>query len=778
MFAEIIVDIKTSCENKCFDYEIPTNLVSFLKKGMGVIVPFGTKNNYRLGYVLNIKKQSSFATKQIVEILNRTLFINDELFLIADKILETPFVTKTIVYKTIIPFVFLFSYKKKVNIQQANLVPSDIIIYLQKKKYHLSLKDPLFDKPLFKQLIKQQSLQITNIIQAKNKPKKIFLYSLQIENLQNSNLTIKEKNFIQQFQKKINNYNTKKELLKFASSYIINKLLQKKILNKTKKNIVNSSTNISSFIWGFFPDINLNVSQNSIWNQINCSFYQTYLLVYEEYNDKIAIYLKLIVENIKQKKQTLILLPEIILIQPLVACIKKILPNLKIAVLHHKLNNESFLEQNQQIKDLKVHLVIGSRSAIFVPFHQLGGIIIDEEHDESLIEKEKTPFYDTRELAQIRAIYHHIPLILTSRTPSLESVYQIQKKKYQLLRFPVMPKTSNIQLIDMKEELKKGNFEPFSDILFQNLKKAIKNKQKTLLFINAKGFSSFLLCRLCSYVFKCRRCQQNMTWFLHKNILKCRFCHHIENFSKKCFRCQQTSIRAVSFGIEYIEKILKEKFFSAKIIRLDSDTIKNNKKYEKILTIFRKKDIDILLGTEMIAKNLTIPSIYLVGIITADILLNTPTFKATEKTFQLLAKITKYNNYSNPIIVQSYNTQHYALQTILNYDLKTFYQKALQERKLSQNPPFWFVSKILISHNNFFKSSQIATNIKEHLHNYHKQEIKVFGPSVTNIKKKNNLYRFVLILKYKEWPLNLNFIIEKKLQQDAYILFDRFANII
>lgn len=724
MFAEIIVDIKTSFESQCFDYEIPTNLVSFLKKGMGVIVPFGKKNNYRLGFVLNIKEQSLRATKQIVKILNRTIFINDELFLIADKILETPFVTKTIVYKTIMPFVFLFSYKKKVNIQQENLVPSEIKIYLQKKKYHLSLKDPIFNKPLFKQLVKQQSLQITNIMQ--------------------------------------------------ANSYVIDKLLQKKILNKIEKNIINSSTNI----WGLFSDIDLTISQNSIWNQINFKCYRTYLLVYEKCKDKIAIYLKLIIENIKQKKQTLILLPEIILIQPLVTFIKEILPNLQISVLHHKLNNESFIKQNQRIKDLQVHLVIGIRIAIFVPFHQLGGIIIDEEHDESLIEKEKTPFYDIRELAQVRAIYHHIPLILASRTPSLESVYQIKKKKYQLLRFPIISKISNIKLIDMKEELKKGNLEPFSNILFQNLEKAIKNKQKTLLFINAKGFSSFLLCSLCSYVIKCHKCQQNMTWFLHKNILKCNFCHHIENFSKKCFRCHQTSIRAVSFGIEYIEKILKEKFFSAKIIRLDSDTIQNNKKHEKILNIFQQKDIDILLGTEMIAKNLTIPSIYLVGIITADILLNTPTFKSSEKTFQLLAKITKYNNYSEPVIIQSYNTQHYALQTILNYDLKTFYQKALQERKLSQNPPFGFVSKILISHKNFFKSFQIATNIKEHLYNYYKQEIKVFGPSATNIKKKNNLYRFLLILKYKEWPLDLNFIIEKKLQQDAHLLFDRFANII
>ncbi|KND62664.1 replication restart helicase PriA [Candidatus Phytoplasma phoenicium] len=778
MFAEIIVDIKTSYVNQCFDYKIPANLISRLKKGMGVIVPFGIKEHYRLGYVLKIKTQSVWATKQIVDIVDQTFFINEELFLIADKMLETPFVTKTIVYRTIIPSIFSFSYKKKVIIKQENLVPSEIKTYLKKKKYYLAFKDSLFNNVLFQQLIKQQILEIIIVLKEKYQSKQNWVYTLKLENLPKTTLTTKQKNCLQHFQEQAIVVKTQKEMFKFASTHIINQLLQKKIISKNKQNIRKPSPQIASSIVVSLPEIPLTTSQSDIWHKINSHCYQTYLLVYEEEHDKIAIYLKCIVDKIQQQKQILILLPEIILIQPLFDILQTKLPTIKIAVLHHQLNNENDWEQRQQISSQQVHVVIGNRSAIFVPLERLGALIIDAEHDDSFIEKEKIPFYDVRELAQTRAIYHHIPLILTSMTPSLESVYQIQQKKYQLLRFPVKSKKTKFHLIDMKEELKKGNLEPFSHILFQNLIKTIHKQQKTLLLINAKGFSSFLLCRVCSYIAKCVQCKQKMTWFLHKNILKCCFCHRQESFSANCPRCQQATLKSVSFGIEYIEKFLKEKLPLVKILRLDSDMLSSHKKYEKIITLLQKKNIDILLGTEMIVKNLAIPDFHLVGILMADLLLNAPTMKSSEKTFQLLTKITKYNNFTQPVFIQSYQSQHYIFQTLAYDDFKTFYQKALQERKLSQNPPFWFISKILISHKNFYQLLQIALNLKVHLQYHDQQPIKVLGPTFPKIKKKKNLYRLLLVLKYQTWPLHFQFIIEKNLQKEAFLIFDRFAHII
>ncbi|MDV3166811.1 MAG: primosomal protein N' [Vigna little leaf phytoplasma] len=712
MFAEIIVDIRVSFTNQCFDYIIPSNLISQIQKGQRVIVPFGAQDNDYLGYILDIKYQSTFATKKIKKILDKIPFIKEEFFLIAEKMLETPFVPKTIVFKALIPPLFSFIYEKKVTIIREKLVPREIKNILEQKKYRLTPKDPILNTIIFRKLIQNKNLKINNVIKEK---------------------------------------------------------IKKKNIQPLKKEIVTQLQNIN--------DILLTPQQIKIWNQINLVNYQTYLLTYVEYKDKINIYLKLILEIIKKQKQILILVPEIILIKTLNLLIQKHFPMLNIVLWHSKLNTKEYLQKINNIQNNPLTIIIGTRSAIFARFKKLGIIILDEEDDELLIEKEKIPYYDARDLAKIRANYHNIPLILTSSSPSLKSIYQVKKKNYQFLSFDLNKKKNNLQLIDMKEELKKGNLEPFSEILYQKIKEKIQKKEKTLLFINSRGFAPFMMCRLCSYTPKCSRCEQNMTLFLEKKILKCRFCNNQENFLLPCPNCHLSILKTVSFGIQYIENFLKKKFPLINILRIDSDSLYSEKKHEQILANLNKNNIDILLGTKMIVKNIQIPSIKLVGVIMADLLLNMPTYEAAEKTFQLLTKISKYSSLDNSVLVQSYNIQHYALQTAIENNLSHFYKQELKERKLSQNPPFWFVSQILISHANFYQASLIAMDIKENLQNNLQYQIKVFGPITPHIKKKNNLYRLLLVLKYKSWPLNIKFIMRKNLNQGALILFDLFANI-
>ncbi|WBL31467.1 replication restart helicase PriA [Candidatus Phytoplasma sacchari] len=727
MFVEVLLFIKKSNLNFFFDYIIPNNLICLAQKGSRVIVPFGNKNTPRLGYIVQVKNKSILANKYILDIPDKKPFLNQELFLLIEKILQTPFVSKTSAYTTIIPSGFSVSYKNKIFPLQKDLIPEDIKNYLEKKKWLLNIKDILFKTKLFNELINNKIVESKIII----------------------------KNFYEESQNiELNEQNN----IKFdKSDFVYKKFLYKK----------------SNFL------INLNSKQKEVFAKINFDLSQTYLLYYYDKFEKIDFYLKIIEKNEKIGKQVLILVPEIITVNFLVKKIKDFYPFIKISILNGSLSKKSNYIQNKNIKSQKISVVVGNRSAIFAPLEKLGSIIIDDEHDESLIEKEMIN-YDSRKLALIRSNYHQIPLILTSNTPSLESYYQVKQCKYIFLDLSLKKQNFKMKLIDMKEELKCGNLEPISVCLMEKLRTKIKNKEKILLFINTRGFSPFVLCRFCGYILKCLKCNTNLTFFLKENILKCRFCNYSEKFNSKCLFCKQLTLKNVSFGIEYIEYFLREKFGKKiKISRIDSDSIKNIQQYEKIIKNHKEDKIDILLGTEMIDKKIDFDRITLVGIIMADVLLNMPSFRSSEKTFQLITQLAHYSEDKQNVIVQSYNIEHYAIQDAINYDVQNFLKKALKDRELSNNPPFVFLSKILIYNKKISKLLKIAKNIKFILEKNIDYEIKVLGPFLPRVFKKRETYRVFLTLKYKKWPLNLNSVQEYISQQPGtFIFFDLFASII
>ncbi|KXT29426.1 primosomal protein N' [Candidatus Phytoplasma oryzae] len=337
-----------------------------------------------------------------------------------------------------------------------------------------------------------------------------------------------------------------------------------------------------------------------------------------------------------------------------------------------------------------------------------------------------------------------------------------------------------MNLIDMKKELQNGNLEPFSSYLMNALKEKIEKNEKILLFINSRGFSPFILCFFCGRVLKCLICNSNLIFFSTKKILKCCFCNYKKEFLFKCFFCKKKLLKQISFGIEYIEDFLKKKFDNKiKIARIDSDSISGSQQYKQIIKEYKENKIDILLGTEMISKKVSFPGISLVGIIMADVLLNIPTFKSSEKTFQLIIQVAHHCENKNNIVVQSYNTEHYSIQNAINYNIKGFLKKALEDRELSNNPPFVFLSKIIIYNKSIMKLLKVSKKIKIILEESINHKIKVFGPSFPRIFKKNNIYRVFLTIKYKDWPLNLD-LINQYISQDSsiFIYFDLFANIV
>lgn len=783
LYAEVIVDNKIPHLIQYFDYLIPQEWKKIIKKGMRVIVPFGSKNTYRLGYILKLKEKSLFEkkAKAIVEILDKVPFLNEELFLLAEEMLKNPFINTSLVYNVIIPRSFLSTYMRQITILQEKELPSQIKEYLVKKKGFLTLKDNFLSKDKLLELQKRKIIDSKIIISKKDyRPKLLNFYYLNpcLAEIPNLKLTTKQQKIIQSLKDSITNnkiyFYSKEDICKFLSSVMLKKLVEQKIILIQKKEVFRKPKEINLNLVNSFV---LNKKQDYVYKQICWDNYNNYLLYYDQYEYKIAIYLKLIQTALQKQKQVLILVAEIILIISLKKQIQKYFPNIELTILKNESGLTEHYQKNQDIQYQQIFIVIGTKKAIFAPLQKIGVLIIDEENDESLIEKDKIPNYDAKELAYIRAKYHNIPLIFFTTMPSMDSYLRIKQK--QIIFFDLTKKNKKMmQLIDMKQELKQGNLSPLSSVLLEKLMKNIKEKKKTILFINILGFAPFVLCRFCGYVPKCDKCRQNLVFFHQSYIFKCTFCHYSRPFSSKCPCCSNSLLKNVTLGIEYISIFLKKQIPSVNLAIIDSNSVQTLSQYQNILKKLDNNEIDLLLGTEMVAKNLKLPSIETVGILMVDALLNIPHFKATEKTFQLLMKMSNYLSDEGEMIVQGYNIQHYTLQKGQYYDIFSFLEQSLKERELTNNPPFAFYSKILISHKNYLKVSSIALKIKENLENHLCYKIKILGPTYPLIFYKNKNYRALLTLKYNDWPLDLNFIIEQNLNEDALLLFDRFAAVI
>ncbi|MDV3166312.1 MAG: primosomal protein N' ['Waltheria sp.' little leaf phytoplasma] len=727
MFAEVLIDLSLNSSFSSFDYIIPEKMKNLVQVGTRVIIPF--RSTVRLGYVLAIKESSIFANKEIIEVLDLVPFLNQEFFLLINELLKVPFNSKISVYRTVLPKDLLTSYVRKISILKSHLVPLELKKYLIDKKFLLNVKNT-FQISLLRKLKREKIIEMSVV--------------------------------------------PRKELSQLSYDNIKSLILQEII----QTNSFNLNYQISSADKKEMLKISLTRQQQNIFNKFLLDQYKTYLLIYSLESDKLKIYYKLIQENLVKKKQILILVPEIILIEHLVRKIKIQFPDIRIFVNHGGIKNNF---KNSKLKQLNVDLIIGNNIAIFAPFINLGVIIIDDEHHESFIEKIKMPYYDVRELAQIRANYNQIPLILSSLSPSLTSYYRAKiLGEYIWLNLKNTENKYDIQLIDMKKELQEGNISPLSFALTELLMENIKLNLKSLLFINIKGFSRLVLCLHCGYIPKCSNCGCILHYYIDPKILKCSFCGYKEEFLENCSLCEQKTISSMFSGILSIENFLKQKIPESCIYCIDSDNIRNfnMKEYEKIVSNLHNNKIDICLGTTMIIKNGLSWPMNLLGIVLFDVLLNINHFTASEKAFQILVQLIYNMPKKSRILIQTYNTNNYILDSIVNNNFEFFYEKILRERKINNYPPFMLISKILIMHPSIMKVRDIANKIKIILQNNLSIDIVVLGPSIAKryfqIIKKKIFYRVFLTLKYKHWPLNLDFLKKDYFDKNTHIIFDRF----
>lgn len=692
-YAAIIINSTSVALDRAFTYAIPLGLNDTISIGSRVLVPFGKGNKKNEGFVVDLfdSKGSINKIKYIISLCDAfPLFTQEDLTLI--KIMREK---------------YLCTYIEAIKV----IIPVGIVDGMKLKKENLIFVGNL----LTDKLNREPFISIC---------KTVALYNGQ--------------------------YNKNKLGTEFGfSTSSISTLLKHGCLIQREETVnrYNSRTYLD------YSEKELNPEQKEIVGKILDSKKNMFLIHGVTGSGKTEIYMHLVSEMIRTNKSSIILVPEISLTPQMVERFKGRFGN-EISVFHSKLSKGERFDEWLRIKEGKVKVAIGARSAIFLPFDNLGLIIIDEEH-EGTYKSDSDPKYNTKEIAEIKSRIFDCKVVLGSATPSIESYFRAEKGEIEFFTLEnradgaEMPE---IQLVDMREELKNNNRSIFSMKLLNSIEDRLFKKEQIILFLNRRGFSTFVSCRKCGYVFKCESCDISLTYHSQSNMLTCHYCGKKENFNKICPSCGSKYVKYFGIGTERIEEEIKKHFPLARTLRMDFDTTRKKDSYENIYNQFKQNKADILIGTQMIAKGLDFKNVTLVGVIAADLSLNLPDFRASERTFQLITQVSGRagrGNKKGNVVVQTYSPDNYSIICASENDYIKFYKQEIEIRKLMVYPPFSDILSINMScedENLLIKCIQnVGIILKNNVDKCDK--INLLGPNPCLISKIKDLYRWQIIIK-------------------------------
>jgi len=477
---------------------------------------------------------------------------------------------------------------------------------------------------------------------------------------------------------------------------------------------------------------------------------------------KTEIYLQALAEAVRLGKRGIVLVPEIALTPQTIERFASRFPG-KVAVLHSQLSLGEQFDEWQRIRNGEFDVVIGPRSATFAPQPDLGLIVIDEEHEWTYKQHDKSPRYHTRDVAIKLAELTGAVVVLGSATPDVATFYHAQRGDYHLLRLPerVTPRQSSplprVEVVDLREELKAGNRSLFSRSLSQAIARAVAGGEQVILFLNRRGAATFIQCRNCGLALRCRRCEVALTYHLAEDSLVCHQCNYRIPVPQLCPRCQSRRIKFLGVGTQKLEQEASHTFSQARLLRWDSDATRRKYSHQEILNKFRDHQADILIGTQMITKGLDLPQVTLVGVVSADTGLNLPDFRAGERTFQLLSQVAGRAGRGpsgGQAIFQTYSPEHYAIQAAAKHDYTLFYDKEIDYRRQLHNPPFSQLASLIYTHPNDALCQREAERMKhliiEERDSKGIADISVIGPAPAFIHRLRGRFRWQLILRGSE----------------------------
>ena len=709
MFAEIIINSNAKALNKIFDYKVPKNLEEKARIGARVFVPFGRAKKLENGFIINLKEESEFANKDLVAIEEEDSLTENNIIL-ARLMARKYFCNISECIKLMLP---------------PGTSSSEIDDRVKEKIGRFVYLNKSFEEIEF--LIESKKIKSENhikVLEFLNKNDGIYAPDLEVF-LQISNSVLKtlEKN----------GYIIFKEG-KLVRNPFINKNIQKdekKILTLYQQKCFD----------GISKDIENQVfSRNLIFGVTG--------------SGKTEIYLQLIEKTLNLGKTAIVLVPEISLTPQMV---DRFLARFgeNIAVLHSKLSVGERFDEWQKIKRKEAKIVIGARSAIFAPVENLGIIIIDEEHDMSY-KSDMTPRYNAKDLAKYMASENNCPLVLGSATPDLETFYETENNN--IIRYDLPNRANNsdlpdVEIVDLRTELSEGNKSMISYRLNALIQENLEMKKQTILFLNRRGYSTFVMCRDCGYVAKCKNCNISLTYHKYENKLRCHYCGFEQNSINNCPECTSDKVRYFGTGTQKLEEEVHKIFPTATTIRMDIDTVTKKNSHEEILNKFKNENIDILIGTQMVVKGHDFPNVTLVGVISVDGMLNIDDYRATERTFQSLVQVSGRAGREGDkgrVVIQSYNIDAYVINYAKKQDYLTFYNTEIDFRKMLKYPPFCDIILVRFQGESLVEIEKISKNIFEFLNKSINQNIgTVYKPMPAPIDKIKNKYRWRMIIKAK-----------------------------
>ena len=692
MYANVIIEYGVKTLNKTFIYKVPDELKDKIKVGMKVYVPFGKSEVFGFVMELQNNNDTGFEAKEIIRIDNEELVLNKELIDVGSYLSSITLCTLITAYQTMLPS------SLKIKKQEHNYDKYDEYLILTDK---LKAMEYICKYPRRIAQIKA----INNILE---------IGKLNKKEVSNEVVKILEENKIISIEK--------------VSKYRINK---------------DSSEVVKK---------HLTEDQERVYKSVDFNKHDTYLLYGVTGSGKTEVYIKWIEKCIDEGKTTIMLVPEIGLTTQIAKRFYEAFGS-DVAIFHSSLSEGEKYDEYLKILRGEVHVVVGTRSAVFVPLKNLGIIIIDEE-DSSSYKQDNNPRYHARDIAIYRGKYNNIPVVLGSATPTLESKARADKGVYRLLKLPNRvgnAKLPLIHVIDMEPEMKKRNM-IFSEFLQNKIGEKLSRKEQIILLLNRRGFSTYITCSNCGYTYKCPSCDITLTYHKSTNNLVCHYCGYHQKKADRCPKCNEESLNYYGLGTEKLEEKLKEMYPYARVVRMDQDTTRNKGMHERIINDFKEYKYDILLGTQMISKGLDFPKVTLVGVINADTSLNIPDYRSSEVTYSLLSQVAGRAGRSDKpgeVIIQTFNPDNYVIECVKVNSYDKFYLQEMQFRKNLKYPPYYYLVSIKVIGKDYGKTIENAQKAKKYLDDNLNKETIVLGPTTASVFKFNNEYRMQIIIKYR-----------------------------
>lgn len=704
-YANVIIDISHEKVDRPFQYRIPDSLKEKLAVGMCVQIPFGTGNRKRKGYVIEITGKNEYPEEKIKEIDG---IITDNLPAEADAIRLAAWMRQTYGSTMIAALKTVLPVKRAVKA-------------VEKKKLRRSLSAEELTSLLGECMRKHQNAKarvLQELLTEEELPYELVTGKLHVSAATLNSLV-----------------NQGAITIESESSY----------RNPVSLNVTAQSGPGLSEEQCYIKEQILSDYDKNIRN--------TYLIHGITGSGKTLVYLALIEEMIKRGKQCIVLIPEIALTyQTLLRFYKRF--GERVSVMNSSLSQGERFDQCERARKGEIDVMIGPRSALFVPFPNLGMIVIDEEHEGSYI-SENAPRYHARETAEYLASLKKASLVLGSATPSLEAYYKAKKGEYRLFTMKNRKnggELANVRIVDLRQELRKGNRSIFSSDLQELIRDRLGKKQQIMLFLNRRGYAGFVSCRSCGYVMKCPHCDVSLSQHIGGKMV-CHYCGYETVQPKRCPNCSSNYILGFKAGTQQIERQLYELFPGIRVLRMDGDTTKQKGSFEKILSAFAEGEADVLLGTQMIVKGHDFPNVTLVGVLAADLSLNDSDYRAGEKTFQLLTQAegrAGRGTLPGEAIIQTYRPEHYSIQQAAKQDYEAFYEEEILYRELLEYPPAGHMLTILVVSKDEKRCKGLAVRLAKEAGAY----VHVIGPTPAAVSKVKDYYRYMIYLKsLKEEPI-------------------------